>query len=90
MRCHNQKMPTATDLLWLAAMVVLMGLGVVFALWHFRRIRDGRMDPLIGPEWPRPASPPTGIRWGTEQQDEIEDEHHVGRPFPPPGDSRTS
>jgi hypothetical protein len=84
-------MPTVTDLFWLAAMVLLMGLVVVFALRHFRQIRDGRMDPLIGPEWSRPASPPTGIRWGSaEQQADIEDDHHIGRPFPPAGDGSTS
>jgi hypothetical protein len=79
-------MPTAADIVWLAVMVVSMGCVVGFAFWHFRRVRDGRMDPLVGPEWSRPPSPSIGIRWNESDHHDEMDDDHVGRPFPQPGD----
>jgi hypothetical protein len=72
-------------MLWLGLMLALMGLVVVFAIWYTRRIREGRADPIISPDWSsmeRPASPPSSIRWGAVEHSEVEDDH-VGRPFPP-------
>jgi hypothetical protein len=81
-------MSSSIDILWLAVMAALMVLVVVYAFWYFRRIRDGRMDPVIAPDWTsleRPASPPSAIRWGIGEQSEVEGDH-VGRPFPPAGE----
>lgn len=83
-QCHNQWVQTATDIAALVAMVALMVLVVVFAWWHFRQIRAGRMDPLVGPESSRPPSPPSGMRWGTDAPPgDLEGDRYVGRPFPP-------
>jgi hypothetical protein len=79
-------MPSASDVFALLAMVSLVGLMVTFAIWHTERIRDGRADPIIPPDWTsieRPVSPPASIRWGTEGLADVEDDH-VGRPFPTP------
>jgi hypothetical protein len=87
-RCQNAEMPSVSDMLWLAVMVVLMALVVVAAFWQFRRIRDGRADPVIAPDWTsleRPVPPLSEIRWGSSGQSEVEDDH-VGRPFPSAGD----
>jgi hypothetical protein len=86
--CQNAEMPSVSDMLWLAVMVALMALVVVAAFWQFGRIRDGRADPVIAPDWSsleRPASPPSAIRWGGSGQSEAED-GHVGRPFPSAAD----
>jgi hypothetical protein len=72
-------------------MVALMGFVVVLAIWYTRRIRDGRADPVISPDWTsmeRPASPPSSIRWGAIEHSEVEDDH-IGRPFPPTGKRET-
>lgn len=50
-----------TGLIVSVVSLALMGLGIVGALWYFKRIRDGRADPVVDPSWPtimRPASPP--------------------------------
>jgi hypothetical protein len=50
--------------------LALMALFVVAGLWCFRRIRDGRVDPLVNPSWTsdmRPASPPPPLRATTEK-----------------------
>jgi hypothetical protein len=76
-------MPSVTDIVWLAVMLALMVVTVAGAVWRVRRIRDGRADPVIPPDWTsleRPASPPAAIRWGRDDGTEIEDDH-VGRPF---------
>ncbi|MGB6209305.1 hypothetical protein [Mycobacterium sp.] len=81
-------MPPIADILWFVVMVALMALVVVFAVWYFRRIRDGRIDPIVAPDWTsleRPASPPTGLQWGSGAQRDVDDDSHIGRPFPPPG-----
>jgi hypothetical protein len=85
--CHNQEVPSPSDLCALAAMLALVALMVATFFWHARRIRDGRADPIVSPDWgpyQRPASPPSGIRWGSGAQPDFEDDH-VGRPFPPSG-----
>jgi hypothetical protein len=79
--CHNQEVPSTSDLFALVAMLALVALMVAAFFWHARRIGDGRADPIVSPDWgpyQRPASPPSGIRWGSEDD-------HVGRPFPPSG-----
>ena len=41
--------------------LVLMALFIAGSWWYFKRIRDGRADPVINPSWTstmRPASPP--------------------------------
>ncbi|MBZ4631676.1 MULTISPECIES: hypothetical protein [Mycobacterium avium complex (MAC)] len=82
-------MPSITDILWCAVMVALMALVVVFAFWYFRRIRDGRINPIVAPDWTsleRPASPPSGLQWGGGEQRELDDDSHIGRPaFPASG-----
>jgi hypothetical protein len=83
--CQTAIMPSLSDVFGLLTLVSLMGLLVAFAIWHTRRIRQGRADPIISPDWTsieRPVSPPAGIRWGTEGLVEVED-NHVGHPFPP-------
>ena len=77
-------MPSLTDIAWLVSMVALMALTGGFAIWHTRRIGQGRADPIISPDWTsmeRPVSH-TDIRWGTLEHSDIDDDH-VGRPFPP-------
>lgn len=54
-----------TETLLGIAGIALMVLFVVGSLWYFRRIRDGRADPVINPSWPsimRPSSPPPPLR----------------------------
>jgi hypothetical protein len=44
-----------------AACFALMALFIFGSWWYFKRIRDGRADPVINPSWTtnmRPASPP--------------------------------
>jgi hypothetical protein len=44
-----------------AACLVVMAVFVASSWWYFRRIRDGRADPVVNPSWTtnmRPASPP--------------------------------
>jgi len=64
--------------------VSLMGLVVAFAIWHTKRPRGGRTDPIIPQDWTsieRPVAPTSAIRWGAEGLSEVEDDH-VGRTFP--------
>lgn len=86
--CQNEWVPSITDILWCAVMAASMALAVVFAFWYFRRIRDGRINPIVAPDWTsieRPASPPTGLQWGSGEQRDLDDDSHIGRPFPPAG-----
>lgn len=79
-------MPSATDVFGLITIVSLMALTVAFAVWHTKRIRDGRADPITSPDWTsieRPACPRSSIRWGANGLSEVENDH-VGQPFPPP------
>jgi hypothetical protein len=39
------------EILFTVGCLALMALFVVAALWYFRRIRDGRVDPLVNPSW---------------------------------------
>jgi hypothetical protein len=84
-RVRIATMPSIRDVAWLAVMLALMALAVVFAVVYTRRIGAGRADPIVSPDWTsieQPVSPPSGIRWGIDDRLEIEDDH-VGRPFPP-------
>jgi hypothetical protein len=54
----------------LAAMALFIG----GSRWYFRRIRDGRADPVINPGWPsiiRPASPPAAPHVAADRRDEM-------------------
>lgn len=39
--------------------LALMVLFIAGSLWYFRRIRDGRADPLVDPSWTTDMRPPS-------------------------------
>jgi hypothetical protein len=47
-----------TEVLAAIVMVVAMSLFVAGSLWYFRRIRQGRADPLVNPSWTTTLRPP--------------------------------
>lgn len=50
-----------TGVLLVVGTVALMALFVAASLWYFRRIGEGRADPVINPSWTtmmRPTLPP--------------------------------
>lgn len=50
-----------TEILAAVVCLLLIALFIAMSLWYFKRIRDGRADPIINPSWTtnmRPASPP--------------------------------
>ncbi|BBX55441.1 hypothetical protein MSHO_07860 [Mycobacterium shottsii] len=50
-----------TEIVAAVGCFMLMALFIAATLWYFKRIRDGRADPVINPSWPtmmRPTSPP--------------------------------
>jgi hypothetical protein len=52
------------EILAAAVCLVLMALFIFGSWWYFKRIRDGRADPVISPSWTinmRPANPPAPL-----------------------------
>jgi hypothetical protein len=47
-----------TEVLAAIVMVVAMSLFDAGSLWYFRRIRQGRADPLVNPSWTTTLRPP--------------------------------
>jgi hypothetical protein len=57
-----------------AACLAAMALFIAGSWWYFRRIRDGRADPVISPSWPStmwPASPPAALHDAADRRDEM-------------------
>ncbi|WP_099025790.1 hypothetical protein [Mycolicibacterium palauense] len=58
------------EVLALIGCLILMTLFVAGSLWYFRRIRDGRADPLVNPSWTTDMRPPSpqDLDWNLDSQ----------------------